>query len=227
MNSNELYNIANEDVQEEELKGSDIPAIDLYVDQIINLVADKTQLSAERYHDKQLTKTMINNYSKDGLIAPIKGKKYTKEQIIQILTVYTLKNTLSIGEIKRLLDGAYALEGFNGDELVKIYDRYIDIKTDNREYAQLILKKLIDSNSLDIENEKDFMLIVGSLLSLSGFLKNIAQALIDEKYPIPEAPDEKEEKEEKPIKDKAEKIKEKEEKKEKKKEEKEKTEEKK
>ena len=227
MNSNELYNIANEAVQEEELKGSDIPAIDLYVDQIINLVADKTQLSAERYHDKQLTKTMINNYSKDGLIAPIKGKKYTKEQIIQILTVYTLKNTLSIGEIKRLLDGAYALEGFNGDELVKIYDRYIDIKTDNREYAQLILKKLIDSNSLDIENEKDFMLIVGSLLSLSGFLKNIAQALIDEKYPIPEAPDEKEEKEEKPIKDKAEKIKEKEEKKEKKKEEKEKTEEKK
>ena len=182
MNSNELYNIANNAVKEEELKGADIPAIDLYVDQIINLVADKTQLSSERYHDKQLTKTMINNYSKDGLITPIKGKKYTKEQIIQILTVYTLKNTLSIGEIKRLLDGAYALEGFNGDELVKIYDRYIDIKTDNRDYSQVILNNLIESHSLDIENEKDFMLVVGSLLSLSGFLKNIAQALIDEKY---------------------------------------------
>ena len=227
MNSNELYNIANNAVKEEELKGADIPAIDLYVDQIINLVADKTQLSSERYHDKQLTKTMINNYSKDGLIAPIKGKKYTKEQIIQILTVYTLKNTLSIGEIKRLLDGAYALEGFNGDELVKIYDRYIDIKTDNRDYSQVILNNLIESHSLDIENEKDFMLVVGSLLSLSGFLKNIAQALIDEKYPIPEEPDEKEEKEEKQKKDKAEKIKEKEEKKEKKTEEKEKAEEKK
>ena len=227
MNSNELYNIAIDAVKEEELRGSDIPAIDLYVDQIINLVADKTQSSSERYHDKQLTKTMINNYSKDGLIAPIKGKKYTQEQIIQILTVYTLKNTLSIGEIKRLLDGAYALEGFDGDELVKIYDRYIDIKTDNRDYAQVILKNLMDSNSLDIENEKDFMLIVGSLLSLSGFLKNIAQALIDEKYPIPETTDEKEEKEEKPKKDKSEKIKEKEEKKEKKKEEKEKAEEKK
>ena len=227
MNSNELYNIAKEAVREEELKGSDIPSIDLYVDQIINLVADKTQLSSERYHDKQLTKTMINNYSKDGLIAPIKGKKYTKEQIIQILTVYTLKNTLSIGEIKRLLDGAYALEGFSGDELVKIYDRYMDIKTVNRDYSQVILQNLMDSNSLDVENEKDFMLVVGSLLSLSGFLKNIAQALIDEKYPIPEAPDEKEEKEEKSKKDKAEKIKDKEDKKEKKKEEKEKTEEKK
>ncbi|MBE6667061.1 MAG: DUF1836 domain-containing protein [Ruminococcaceae bacterium] len=212
MNDKELYNIAKEAVREEELKGADIPAIDLYVDQIINLVADKTQLSSERYHDKQLTKTMINNYSKDGLITPIKGKKYSKEQIVQILTVYTLKNTLSIGEIKRLLDGAYALEDFSGDELVKIYDRYIDIKTENREYSQGILKELIKNNSLNIEDEKDFMLVVGSLLSLSGFLKNIAQALIDEKYPIPEEPEEKEEREEKPKKDKAEKIKEKEEK---------------
>jgi len=212
LNDKELYNIAKEAVREEELKGADIPAIDLYVDQIINLVADKTQLSSERYHDKQLTKTMINNYSKDGLITPIKGKKYSKEQIVQILTVYTLKNTLSIGEIKRLLDGAYALEDFSGDELVKIYDRYIDIKTENREYSQGILKELIKNNSLNIEDEKDFMLVVGSLLSLSGFLKNIAQALIDEKYPIPEEPEEKEEREEKPKKDKAEKIKEKEEK---------------
>ena len=212
MNDKELYNIAKEAVREEELKGADIPAIDLYVDQIINLVADKTQLSSERYHDKQLTKTMINNYSKDGLITPIKGKKYSKEQIVQILTVYTLKNTLSIGEIKRLLDGAYALEDFSGDELVKIYDRYIDIKTENREYSQGILEELIKNNSLNIEDEKDFMLVVGSLLSLSGFLKNIAQALIDEKYPIPEEPEEKEEREERPKKDKAEKIKEKEEK---------------
>ena len=106
MNIDELYRIADEAVKEEELRGTDIPAIDLYVDQIINLVSDKNSQSSDRYSDKQLTKTMINNYSKDGVITPVKGKKYTKEQIVQILTVYTLKNTLSIGEIKRLLEGA-------------------------------------------------------------------------------------------------------------------------
>ena len=52
---------------------------------------------------------MINNYAKDRVISPVKGKKYTKEQIIQILFVYTLKGTLSIGEIKRILDGAYSI----------------------------------------------------------------------------------------------------------------------
>ena len=87
MNLEELHSIAEDAVREEELISSDIPAIDLYIDQIINLVTDKNKTGSDRYHDKQLTKTMINNYSKDGLIMPIKGKKYTKEQIIQILTV--------------------------------------------------------------------------------------------------------------------------------------------
>ena len=191
MNREELYKIAEDAVCEEELTTKDIPCIDLYVDQILNLVSDKNAQGSERYRDKQLTKTMINNYSKDGLITPIKGKKYSREQIVQILTVYTLKNTLSIGEIKRLLDGEYAVEGYSPDHLLDSYDRYIDIKRDNRDFSQEILGELLDKYELDITDEKDFMLIVGSLLSLSGSLRSIAQALIDEKYPIPDEAEEK------------------------------------
>ena len=183
MNVDELYAIAERAVKEEELAANEIPNIDLYVDQIINLVADKNSQSAERYHDKQLTKTMINNYSKDGLITPVKGKKYNKEQIIQILSIYSLKNTLSMGEIKRLLDGAYAIDGFNGDSLAEIYERYISIKNGNREYSKEILSELVEKNGLNINDERELMLIVGSLLSLSGFLRNIAQEIIDVKYP--------------------------------------------
>lgn len=82
MEKEELYQIAKDAVNEAELKSDEIPAIDLYVDQIINLVAEKLKQSSERFHERQLTKTMINNYSKDGLITPVKGKKYTKEQVI-------------------------------------------------------------------------------------------------------------------------------------------------
>lgn len=195
MNIDELYRIADEAVKEEELRGTDIPAIDLYVDQIINLVSDKNSQSSDRYSDKQLTKTMINNYSKDGVITPVKGKKYTKEQIVQILTVYTLKNTLSIGEIKRLLEGAYAIEGYDGNALVETYDKYIDLKVKNRDMSKKILGEVMEQYGLDINNERDFMLIVGSLLSLSGFLRNTAQAMIDEQYPVSTDADEKAEKE--------------------------------
>ena len=199
MRPEELYKIADEAVKEEELTAADIPNIDLYIDQILNLISEKNAESSHRYSDRQLTKTMINNYSKDGLITPVKGKKYNREQIAQILSVYTFKNTLSIGEIKRLLDGAYSIEGFDGESLIATYDRHIEIKKGNREYAKEILSELIDRNGLDIENERDFMLIVGSLLSASAFLRNIAQEMIDVKYP---EKDETTEKTEKPKKEK-------------------------
>ena len=183
MNKEELYRIAQEAVREEELLSCEIPNIDLYVDQILNLVSEKNSQGAARYQGRQLTKTMINNYSKDGLITPVKGKKYNKEQIIQMLSIYSLKNTLSIGEIKRLLDGEYAIEGYEGTDLARTYDRYIDLKRQNQEYSCEILSSLMDKNELDIENDRDFLVIVGGLLSLGNSLKNIAQELIDVKYP--------------------------------------------
>ena len=132
MNREELDNVVKDAINDAELESSQIPAIDLYVDQILNLVNEKLLDGSPRYHDRQLTKTMINNYSKDGVIAPVKGKKYSKEQILQILTVYMMKSTLSIGEIKRMLLGAYAIEGFDGNAFNNLYDRYMDIKDGNR-----------------------------------------------------------------------------------------------
>ena len=202
MNREELYRIASDAVREEELSSAEIPAIDLYVDQILNLVSEKLKTGSERYHDRLLTKTMINNYSKDGLITPVKGKKYNKEQILQILTIYSLKQTLSIGEIKRLLDGAYALEGFGEKELTDFYDRYLEIKKENRDLSCQILEDLMLEKQLNVEDDRDLMLIVGALLSLSGFLRQTAQAMIDVKYPQPPEEEEKKDKDKEKKKDK-------------------------
>ena len=89
MNREELKNVVKDAVNDAELASSQIPTIDLYVDQIVNLINERSKEGAERYHDRQLTKTMVNNYSKEGLITPVKGKKYDKEQILQMLTIYT------------------------------------------------------------------------------------------------------------------------------------------
>ena len=224
MTKEELHGIVADAVNDSELRSGEIPAIDLYVDQILNLVSSKLEQGSTRFHERQLTKTMINNYSKDGIITPVKGKKYTKEQIIQILTVYTMKSTLSIGEIKRILDGAYSVEGFGGDQLASVYDRYMNIKEENRTYVKQVIDGMIDGNSLDIENDEDFLTALGGIVSMSAFLKNVAQAMIDVKYPAPieeseEKPSdedkkrEKEKKKQEKVKEKEEKVTEKEEKK--------------
>ena len=228
MNKNDLDIIIADAVNDSELTSAEIPAIDLYVDQIINLVAEKQKQGSERFKEKQLTKTMINNYSKDGVITPVKGKKYTKEQILQILTVYSMKSTLSIGEIKRMLLGAYDIEGFDGDALNGIYDRYMHIKGENRIYAKKVIDGMIEGNSLDVENDEDYLAALGGIVSLSAYFKSIAQAMIDAKYPEitedeQEKSDEKASAEDDKKKEKKEKKKEeKEEKKEKKKKDKEK-----
>ncbi len=189
MNRKELDAVIADALNDSELRCEEIPAIDLYVDQIINLVADKQKEGSPRFLEKQLTKTMINNYSKDGVITPVKGKKYTKEQIIQILTIFSLKGTLSIGEIKRILGGAYAIEGFDEKSLEAMYARYMQIKDDNREYAKAIIDVMIDGHSLDIEQDEDFISAILGIVSMSAFLENVAHAMIDARYPEPKEPD--------------------------------------
>ena len=192
MNSEQIREIALDALNDAELRSSEIPNIDLYVDQIINLISEKLKEGSDRYAERQLTKTMINNYSKDGIITPVKGKKYNKEQILQMLTVYTLKGTLSIGEIKRLILGAYETEGFGGDSLRELYDRHLDIKNDSREYAIEALDGIVERNSLDVENDVDYISTVCALVALSAQLKHIAQAMIDARFPEPEEPEEDE-----------------------------------
>ena len=183
MNREELDKVIRDAINDAELESSQIPMIDLYVDQILNLINERLQDGSARYHDRQLTKTMINNYSKEGLITPVKGKKYDKEQILQMLTIYTLKSTLSINEIKRLLQGMYATEGFDEAELTRLYDRYIEIKDNNREYALSTVDGIIDRNSLDISNDLDYISLICSITAFSAHLKNIAQAMIDNRFP--------------------------------------------
>lgn len=198
MEREELMRIAADAVNESELKSAEIPPIDLYVDQIINLVSEKLKHGSERYHDRHLTKTMINNYSKDGIITQVKGKKYSKEQIVQMLTVYTLKSSLSIGEIKRLMGGAYASEDFSGEDLTAIYDRHIDIKEEGKSYALKILDELVERNELDLCSDGDYITAVCALAALSNQLRNISQAMIDARFPEPVEDEEEKEKEDKP-----------------------------
>lgn len=182
MKKTDLEKTVSYAINDADLKSGDIPSIDLYLDQIINLVADKNAEGSEMFSDRVLTKTMINNYSKDGLIKPIKGKKYSKEHIVQMLLVYSLKNTLSISSIRRALQGVYA-EGFDGKRLAQGYDRYVDLKESNRALSREIVDRFVEDNGFDIENDDDFFAFLLGLVSLSADLRNISVALLEERYP--------------------------------------------
>lgn len=177
MNKELFENIIEKESQKSSLVSKDIPDLDLYMDQIMTLFETHLSNNKKNEEDKLLTKTMINNYSKAKVITPVKGKKYTKEQIIQMLIIYQLKNNLSIQEIKELLTSIYESD----TDLSLLYDHFIDIKQVMNQQLQKLIQQILEDFNLQIENQEDFFLLVASLSSLSHSLTNIAEALINEK----------------------------------------------
>ena len=79
---------------------NEMPELDLYMDQVIQLFENKLGELKRNDEEKILTKTMINNYAKGKLLLPIKNKKYSKEHLILMSLIYNLKGALSISDIK-------------------------------------------------------------------------------------------------------------------------------
>ena len=81
----------------------DIPAIELYMDQVTTFMDKRLAKNRRRDEDKTLTKTMINNYTKNELLPPPNKKRYSKEHIILLIYIYYLKNVISISDINVML----------------------------------------------------------------------------------------------------------------------------
>ncbi len=195
MELEEMRELTREAVRDADLRPEEIPSIDLYLDQIISLTTDKLQEGSPRFQDRSLTKTMVNNYSKSGLLSPLHGKKYSKEQFLQILLVCSMKNTLSIGEIKRILQTVYKLEDYDDAFLEDAYQRFLDSKQRIRDLSVDFMEYYLQRTGLDITNEKDFLALLLSLSCISSYTKNVAQALLEAHYPDLDAEREREERE--------------------------------
>ncbi len=74
----------------------EVPQLDLYMDQVLTLFDQCLSGSKRTPEDKLLTKTMVNNYVQGRAYDAGEGKKYTRQQIMQLLCVYHLKQTLRL-----------------------------------------------------------------------------------------------------------------------------------
>jgi hypothetical protein len=197
MDAQKLDALMEQAVNDADLVSKEIPSIDLYLEQILQLVAEKGNQGSSAA-DRTLTKNMINNYSKDGLITPVKGKKYTKEQIVQMLVVYSLKNTLSIEEIGRVMQGIYAAKDYSGEALISAYDKAVALKQAQKHRCPETVRQIMSEESLHSEVGEDYFVTLLTVASLSAYFRNIAKAMLEE-FPLPESEEERKarEKEEK------------------------------
>lgn len=103
------------------LDSEKVPSIELYMDQVLSIISDELENHKRYASDTIMTKTMINNYVKHGLLpAPIK-KKYDKEQIVRLGLIFHLKNVLSLKDIESL----FSLATHNDASVEEVYDKFL------------------------------------------------------------------------------------------------------
>ena len=82
----------------------EIPAIDLYMDQVLTFLGERLRRTARKSDaDKLLTKTMVNNYVKNKVMIPPVKKKYGRDHILLLMVIYYMKSFLSIDDIRSIV----------------------------------------------------------------------------------------------------------------------------
>ena len=125
-----LHDLLNSLDSLEGIRPGEIPNIALYMDQVTTFM-DAQLASSRRFEsDKVLTKTMINNYTKNHLLPPSDKKKYSREHVFLLIMIYYLKSMLSISDIQSLLEPLsekyFPKNEENGLTLSDIYQKIID-----------------------------------------------------------------------------------------------------
>lgn len=165
----------------------DIPKVDLYIDQVIEIFERNYEDSKRQTKEKILTKTMINNYAKGKLFFPIHNKKYSKEHIMLINLIYQLKGTLSINDIKKTLKKLNDEVTTNEFDLESFYSRYLALyEKDTVVFKKDLVLKVeevrVEVAQLDNKNTEELERIgmITSLVNMSNLYRRAAEKLVDE-----------------------------------------------
>lgn len=169
---------------------NDIPNIALYMDQVTTFIDENLTSTKRHDDDKLLTKTMINNYTKAGLLPPPEKKKYSKDHILMLVLIYYFKNFISISDAKTLLeplkqdyidsDLGLSLSEFYKDVSKEEVVCHEELITDLKNKLNHIKKDLKDSNKEGENLEYKELFAFISMLSYDIFTKKrIIEDLID------------------------------------------------
>lgn len=165
----------------EYIQPEDIPNIDLYMDQVLTFLDQGLGTIREATEEKAMTKTMINNYTKNQILPPPEKKKYSRDHMMDLIFIYYMKNFLAMKDIKAILDPINERYfGSKGDlDFLDIYPEIVKIESVNsRELIKDVIRKynasrgtFTDQSEEDQKVLQDFAFIC--MLSFDVFIKKI------------------------------------------------------
>ena len=158
---NELNNFSFKNYEE-------LPDIDQYMDQVVTFLDKQLYIFQNNTLDKQITSSMINNYVKGEVLPSPISKKYNREHLALIEEICTLKQVLSIADVKQIEDDRYKDASSKGEifnEFNRMNNEKIEISVSEA------FKKLNDIDENDssalIALATDFALTANAYINIS------------------------------------------------------------
>jgi len=118
----------------------ELPDIELYMDQVISILTKYLSIYYEALgDDKIITPSMINNYVKLKFIpAPVK-KKYSKTHLAYLLVICTLKQTLDMATIQKIMP-----VGIDEESIKKTFNSFVENQRKAYSYVTEHVKVVAD-----------------------------------------------------------------------------------
>ena len=153
-----------------------LPSFGLYMDQVIEFVRNQLSvLSSFNPETPDITRPMINNYVKLKMMPAPVGKKYGRVHLAYILIICTLKQTLNISTIQKILP----LE-LSEEEVKYTYNSFINNQQKAFKYVyghiESVATPILSTQEDNPERIDDLLLQVASSAYI---LKHITEKVIN------------------------------------------------
>ena len=149
----------------------ELPSLDLYMDQVLVLLNKYADIMRLTNSENVITAPMINNYVKLKIMpAPIK-KKYNKVHLAYLIVICSLKQTLSMSTIQKIIP-----LNLSEDEVRGIYETFA---TNHKKVLKTTYEKVKDVSQYISDPEKQNSQGIYNLVIQNAIYSNLAKLLTE------------------------------------------------
>lgn len=173
-----------------------LPDMDLYIDQVSSVFQKFLDKLDGSLADKYVTKPMINNYAKRGLIARPDGKRYTRDHMVMIAMVIYLRSIFKMEDISKIMKPL--IESYNSefDEAISpevVYALAQEATEKNRveffsgiDDSVSVIKKNIEETDIADDQRMEVLVLILTLAMRAEMEKYLAERLMKVYFEQPE-----------------------------------------
>ena len=161
----------------------DIPDKEMFMEEVLAFMDKEFSNNVRDENEKTLTKAMINNYTKNGLLPPPVKKRYNRDHLIYLIYIYYMKGVMSISDIQKLMEILQA-DDMTSEKLYDIYTKSFEMEKFQYFNVESSVAKTVAITEKRVPAEEDKELNKMLLICMLGYdiycKKRLIERLIDE-----------------------------------------------